>query len=159
MNARLLLACFAFPALAHAQSAAPSAAPVLNTTGAFFALSVADVDASAAWYAEHLGLHVTTQIPKRDKVAVKILEGGGLIVELVQHDDSHPREQPAAGSPGPHGLFKAGVIVTDFDKTLAALRDRRVELAYGPYAASTTQRANVIIKDNAGNLIQIFGSK
>jgi hypothetical protein len=29
--------------------------------------------------------------------------------------------------------------------------------SYGPYAKTATQRANVIIRDNAGNLIQFFG--
>ena len=62
-----------------------------------------------------------------------------------------------AGSQFIHGLFKAGVVVDDFDKTLATLRSRGVEFAFGPFPARPNQRANVLIKDNAGNLIQIFG--
>ena len=58
-----------------------------------------------------------------------------------------------------HGFFKAGIIVDDFDKTLRDLRARGVEVAIGPFAATAEQRANVILRDNTGNLIQIFGAK
>ena len=56
-----------------------------------------------------------------------------------------------------HGVFKSGLIVEDFDRTVAALRSRGVEIAFGPFPKSSTQRANVIVRDNAGNLIQFFG--
>ena len=56
-----------------------------------------------------------------------------------------------------HGIFKAGVIVEDFDRMLAALKARQLEIAYGPYPARANQRANVIVRDNAGNLLQFFG--
>jgi hypothetical protein len=53
--------------------------------------------------------------------------------------------------------MSAGVIVDDFDKTLAMLKARNVEIAMGPFPAKGNQRANIIVKDNAGNLIQFFG--
>jgi hypothetical protein len=37
------------------------------------------------------------------------------------------------------------------------LRTKGVQIAYGPYPAKTGQRANVIIRDIDGNLIQFFG--
>ena len=139
-----------------AASAAAADTPAANTTGAFFALSVADLKTSAQWYTDKLGLKSTMEVPKRDGVAVIVLEGevGGtkLIVELIQRDDA----QPLAKAPV-HGIFKAGVIVEDFDKTLAALKARQVEIAFGPYPARPNQRANVIVRDNAGNLLQFFG--
>jgi catechol 2,3-dioxygenase-like lactoylglutathione lyase family enzyme len=138
--------------LALAASAAEE--PVLTANGAFFALSVADLKASAQWYSEKLGLKVVMQTPKQNKAAVTILECGGLIVELIQHDDATPAEKDNLLV---HGLFKAGVIVDDFDKTVAALKARYVEIAFGPYPKRANQRANVIVKDNAGNLIQFFG--
>ncbi len=134
--------------------------PALTATGAFFALSVADVNASARWYSEKLGLKVVMQEPKRDGAAVTVLEGGGLIVELIQLDAAAPMSKAAPEVKGDiyvHGVFKAGVIVADFDKTLATLKERNVEIAFGPYPARGNQRANVIVKDNAGNLIQFFG--
>ena len=57
----------------------------------------------------------------------------------------------------------AGIAVTtgatraDFDRTIAAIRARGIEIAFGPYPKSATQRANAIIRDNAGNLIQFLG--
>ena len=135
--------------------AAPAAeTPVLTASGAFFALSVADLKVSSQWYAEKLGLAVVMQTPKQDKAAVTVLEGGGLIVELIQHDDAAPAGKDPLFL---HGIFKAGVIVDDFEKTVAALKARHVEIAFGPFPRKGNQRANVIVKDNAGNLIQFFG--
>jgi len=134
--------------------------PVFSTRGAFFALSVADLDASVKWYSAKLGLTVVMRPPKQDKSAVAVLEGGGLTVELVHRDDAMPLTKAApsvTASDQIHGFFKAGVIVDDFDKTLATLRARGVAIAVGPFPTSETQRANVIVRDNAGNLIQIFG--
>jgi catechol 2,3-dioxygenase-like lactoylglutathione lyase family enzyme len=136
--------------------AAASAAetPVLTASGAFFALSVADMKVSAQWYEDKLGLKVVMPTANQDQIAVTVLEGGGLIVELIQHDDAAP-----AGKDNLliHGIFKAGVIVDDFDQTVAALKARHVEIAFGPFPKKANQRANVIVRDNAGNLIQFFG--
>ncbi len=140
---------------------APGATLALTTRGAFFALSVPDLDASSRWYSDKLGLKVVMRVPRTDQAAVTVLEGGGLIVELIQHDGalSLSRAAPAAKDRLMiHGLFKAGVIVDQFDQALELLRARGVELALGPFPARPGQRANVIIKDNAGNLIQIFGN-
>jgi len=40
---------------------------------------------------------------------------------------------------------------------LEVLRARWVDIAMGPFPARGGQRANVIVRDNAGNLIQLFG--
>jgi len=158
-----LLLCLALPSVARGQAAAaPAPSAAAAAVGAFFALSVADMDASVRWYTEKLGLEVAMTVPRRDKVAVTVLEGDGLIVELIQNDDAMPlsRAAPAmANNILVHGIFKVGVIVPDFDRTLATLRARQVEIAYGPFPARPDQRANVIVRDNAGNLIQFFGKR
>jgi catechol 2,3-dioxygenase-like lactoylglutathione lyase family enzyme len=139
----------------------PAAAPVLEAQGAFFALSVADARAGAKWYQEKLGLTIVMDSPKQGRHTVIALEGGGLIVELIQDDDAVPLASAAPATKGNgflvHGVVKAGVIVSDFDGTLAKLRERGVTLAFGPFPAKGNQRANFAIKDNAGNLIQFFG--
>jgi catechol 2,3-dioxygenase-like lactoylglutathione lyase family enzyme len=138
---------------ASAQTAQPDVA--FTTHGAFFALSVSDVAASTRWYTEKFGLRVTQQTAKSPgNVGVAILEGGGLIVELLQIDGA---AAPGKAANMVHGFFKAGIIVDDLNGALAKLKARDVEIAYGPYPASATQRANAIVKDNAGNLIQLFG--
>src|SRR5258705_13040247 len=111
--------------MACAASAAET--PVIAASGAFFALSVADMKASAQWYADKLGLKIVMQTPKQEKSAVTVLEGGGLIVELIQHDDAAPAVKDPLFV---HGIFKAGVIVDDFDKTVAMLKARHVEIAF-----------------------------
>jgi catechol 2,3-dioxygenase-like lactoylglutathione lyase family enzyme len=161
MKAIRLLLCLTLPTGASGQSATSTAqTPVVAATGAFFALSVLDVNASAKWYAEKMGLRVVMQVPKRDKSAVIVLEGSGLIVELIQHDEALPLSRAAPGVKSNifvHGVVKAGAIVADFDRTLATLKERNVRIAFGPYPARANQRANVIVQDNDGNLIQFFG--
>jgi hypothetical protein len=142
------------------QTAQKAIKPPFKASGAFFALSVADIEASTKWYSEKLDLKIIKQMPKENKVAVTVLEGGGLIVELIQHDDALPLSEACPSVKDNllvHGIFKAGVIVNNLDNTLAKLRARYVEIAFGPFPAGPNQRANFIIKDNAGNLIQFFG--
>ena len=143
--------------------ASPVQHGVLRTTGAFFALSVADLDASATWYREKLGLEVVLRTPSGADPSVVVLEGGGLIVELVHHVDAVALDRAGAhaaakGRDSMHGYFKAGAIIEDFDKTVAVLRQRGVEIFLGPFPRTREQRANVLIKDDAGNLIQLFGA-
>jgi hypothetical protein len=56
-----------------------------------------------------------------------------------------------------HGIFKAGLIVDDLDKMLAALKTRGVPIFLGPYPARGSVKSHALIKDNSGNLIQLFG--
>ena len=88
-----------------------------------------------------------------------MLQGSGLTVELIHADAAVPLASlsPKVKDPvGVYGFVKAGILVDDFDGTLAALRSRGVAIAYGPFTARPDHKANVIIKDNAGNLIQII---
>ena len=127
--------------------------PLITTTGAFFALSVADVNASAEWYSEKLGLKIVMQPPKTDQSTVIVLEGGGLIVELIQLDEALSMNEVAPSIDNNmlvHGIVKVGVIVEDFDKTVEILKERNVSIAFGPFPATAEQRANIIIRDNAG---------
>ncbi len=138
----------------------PTESDLITTTGAFFALSVADVNASAEWYSEKLGLEIVMQPPKSNQSTVIVLEGGGLIVELIQLDNALPWSEVAPSIDNNmlvHGIVKVGVIVEDFDKTVEILKERDVSIVLGPFPATADQRANIIIRDNAGNLIQFFG--
>ncbi|HEX6316456.1 MAG TPA: VOC family protein [Gemmatimonadaceae bacterium] len=153
---RLLLAVviFALPASSLAQSA--SDAPFATAQGGFFALSVRDLAASVAWYTEKLGLRSVMTVPRTGKIAgVAALEGNGLLVELLQHDDAVARN--GASPELTRGIAKAGVIVTDFDRAVAALRARGVEITSGPYPPRPAMRANLMFRDNEGNTIQVLG--
>jgi|SRR5215472_48676 len=159
MKRMCLLLTLLWPTLLRAQSAEAVFAPAaVAAKGAFFALSVPDMDASVKWYSEKLGLKVAMQV--KEKVSVTVLAGGGLIVELIHSDEAMPKTKAAPAVKGDiqlHGLFKAGFFVEDFDKTLALLKERKVEIAYGPFPVKENTMKNVIIRDNAANLIQVFG--
>ncbi len=152
------------PALARGQSPEAVGQPAgFRATGAFFALSVADADASAKWYAEKLGLKLTMQVAKSNETpAVRILAGGGLIVELIDTDKAVPLSKAAPGIASEelvHGIFKVGVVVDDLDEILALLKAKAVPTFLGPFPARENSMRNLIIKDNSGNLIQFFGRK
>ena len=151
----IFVLCLAMSLTAPVKGSEPGNRPAFRSaTGAFFAVSVADMQASVRWYSEKLGLKAVMVVPKRDRIAVTVLEGGGLIVELIQHD----RAAPAKVDPQMiHGVFKVGFVVSDFDETLSKLKARGAEIAYGPFPARDKQMKNVLIRDNSGNLIQIFG--
>jgi hypothetical protein len=88
-----------------------------------------------------------------------ILRGGGLEVELIAHDDATAPRDPMDMDAKvlTRGMMKAGFIVANLDATLATLRARGVPIVIGPFPPRRDQRANAIIRDNSGNLIQLFG--
>ena len=140
----------------------PPPPPLTTTRGAFIGVSVANLDASVRWYSEKLGLDVVMRPPKIEKSTAVILEGGGLIVELMHHDDAVPLSTAAPAITRNflvHGIFKSGIIVDDFDKSIEQLRARGVTIAIGPFPATAEQRANAIIRDNEGNFIQLFSTR
>jgi catechol 2,3-dioxygenase-like lactoylglutathione lyase family enzyme len=148
----------AFELAQPATAAGPEAVTV--ATGAFFALSVGDIQTSARWYSEKLGMTVVMEQPRQAGAAVVVLEGGGLIVELVEQDGAVPLKEVTPKAENPmlvHGIVKAGALLENYDDAVAAFKKRGVEMAFGPYPGTESQRPNVIIRDNGGNLIQFFG--
>ena len=149
--------------LAGGPSAKAASEPLFIAKGAFFALSVADLDASAKWYAEKFGLKVVMQVPRTKDAdfAVTVLSSDGLVVELLHSDSavSLSKAAPAVkDSLHLYGIVKAGLIVDNFDKTVALLRAHNIPIKMGPFPAqNSTGLKNLIIEDNSGNLIQFFG--
>ena len=137
----------------HPSAVAQAPPPFTGVSGLFFALSVADLDASAKWYADKFGMKVIMPSSRHDKVSVTVLDGHGLTVELMQHQAA----KGAAEIPLTHGIVKVGIVVDDLDKTAAALKSRGVPIFMGPFPAQGEMKRNMLIKDNAGNLIQFFG--
>ena len=151
----LALLLLALPSLAH-----PQTAPI-RATGSFFALTVDSLDAATRWYEEKLGLRVVLRVLRGAHPGVVVLEGDGLMVELLEEVGApDPDRRPPGRGMGPResGLFKAGFFVEDFDGTIATLRARGVRIAIGPFPARRDQRANAIFEDHAGNLVQVLGA-
>ena len=155
MRAWILLATALLLAGGSLRAGAADLPPAPAARGSFIALSVADLEASIAWYRDTLGLRLSSRPVDSATVKVAILEGDGLLVELIQHADAAAMPAPAP-APG-QGIFKAGFVVADFEAALARLRAAGAQIAYGPYPAKDGQRANVIVRDNSGNLLQLFG--
>ena len=65
--------------------------PWAEPHGAFFALSVPDAEASAAWYQKHLGFQVISKGEAPNKIARGILlQGNGSLLEIVQPSKAKP---------------------------------------------------------------------
>ena len=143
--------------------AAQGSTPLFTSVkGAFIGVSVRDLGASVRWYEEKFGLRVIMGPSKFEKSTAVVLSGGGLTVELMHHEDAVPLATAAPAIDRNflvHGIFKAGIVVDEFDKVIAALRARGVAIAIGPFAATAEQPANAIIRDNSGNYIQFFGAR
>lgn len=164
MRVPVTIACFVFPVITGAQRAPADTAPVLAVQSAFVGLSVSDMDASERWYREKLGLKVASRAARSDanKSAMVLLQGGGLTVELVRHDDAVPLGTLRTGPGGAlfvHGIFKVGVFVTNYDDVLAKLRARNVPIVIGPFPDRPDQPANFMIRDNAENYIQVLRAR
>jgi catechol-2,3-dioxygenase len=144
------------PLLLAAQAEPQVAGPVLSAKSAFVGLSVADLARSEKWYIDNLGLAVLTRMPRSDatRSAVTVLQGGGLTVELIRHDDGAPPTQ--ANRVLTHGVFKVGVFVDNYETALSEVRRRGIPFAFGPFPAGNGQPANFAIRDNAGNMIQVL---
>ena len=135
----------------------------IAANGAFFALQVRDLDASVAWYRDVFGMRVVMSPPTVNGVAMRLMEGDGVIVELIHDETARPLRDLIAGGQdrrGPiwvHGQFKAGIMVADFDGVIARLRERGANIAIGPFPPRSDQRANAVIRDNEGNYLQVVG--
>ena len=128
--------------------------------GAFIAISVADLDATERWYVEKFDLNRVMAPPVRDGRAMRLLEGRGLIVELIKDPDARALKTLTPSVRRDylvHGIFKGGIFVADFAAAMARLKARGVPIAIGPFPATAEQRANAIIRDNEGNFLQIIG--
>lgn len=156
----LLVTLGILPAGSVAQTETSAASPIATVRGAFFALSVPDLERSVRWYSETLGLTVIMRAPPHEGSTAVVLQGGGLTVELIHRADAAPLATVAPDRRRNylvHGIFKVGVFVDDWDALITRLRARNVEIALGPFPARDGQPANLLIRDNDGNYIQFFG--
>ena len=134
--------------------------PWSEPQGAFFALSVPDADASAAWYQRHLGFQVITKGEAPDKVARGILlDGHGSLLEIVQHSKAKPLTTvlPHGEAYQIHGIFKIGFHVRDIDVAYQAMTVSGAEVVYKLALAREMGLRSFTIRDHDGNLVQFFG--
>ena len=138
----------------------PMNPPFTAVSGGFVAISVPDLEASANWYTDKLGLIVVKHAMSPDKKSVAtILQGNGLSVELIWLADavSLSNIAPGKGSHQVHGIFKAGIFVDDLDSVLKQLKSRNVTMAFEPFYDASMQCRMFAIRDNNGTILQFFG--
>jgi hypothetical protein len=147
--------CVGCVAAAHDAGTAPS------RRGSFFAISVADVAVMSSWYRDKLTMRVLTSGEAPNQIAkFAILEGNGMLIELIQHAKARDRKllaPEAAEAHLIHGIFKAGMIVDDLDGLYAGLQQRGASIAYDIMPAKDVAMRAFIVRDPEGNLVQFFG--
>jgi predicted enzyme related to lactoylglutathione lyase len=124
----------------------------------FFAVSVADLNASVKWYGDHLDL-TPTRLPGTPQAKVALLQGKGLVVELVQHSEAFDLESRLPELQKRylvHGLFKVGFYVKDLDATVDRLKKRGATFKGDVFTDKVLGARSVLLLDNSGNVIQLF---
>ena len=128
--------------------------------GAFFALSVPDANASAAWYEKHLKFRVVSKGEAPGKIARGILlEGHGSLLEIVQHSKARPLSTvlPHGEAYQIHGIFKVGFHIRDIDSAYKTVTAGGAEVVYQLGQAHDMGLRSFTVHDHDGNLVQFFG--
>lgn len=134
--------------------------PFENPVKQFFAISVADVTESAEWYKRIFSLKETADLKAEDgNVHTKILESDFYLIELSQHKTGKSLREAAPQIERNyllHGFFKVGFYVKDFDAAINFLKENNVQF-FGRIIEDEKHGIKfTLIKDNSGNILQVF---
>ena len=129
--------------------------PAFVARGAFFAVVVADLDATELWYKSKLGLRrVKRGKSPRVPAETVVLAGRNLYVELIHHDG---KQLSRIDNEAPVPRFiKAGVIVTPLDFDVLATQLEKHGVSASVFEDKEMGVRSFLVKDNEGNLIQFF---
>ena len=121
-------------------------------------ISVADLEASVDWYCEKLGFTVVKRLTL-DAVPAKIafLQHGNFAIELFEVPGASPlpedRRYPDRDL-RTHGTKHLAFAVQDTQKVVEVLKERGVDFAMD--ITVVDQKTIAFIRDNTGNLIEIY---
>ena len=125
----------------------------------WLALSVADANAIAGWYQEHLGFHEVDrlELPQR-KMLIIFLKAGDFMLEIAQRADSvDPESRLGVGNKSQvRGLYKFGFRVENLEAKAAEMRKAGVNFHGELFDDERFGVKTVIVKDVEGNLVQLF---
>jgi catechol 2,3-dioxygenase-like lactoylglutathione lyase family enzyme len=111
---------------------------------------VDDVEASAAWYTEHLGFTLLSSAAP----AFADVRRGSLRLLLSGRTSSAGRPMPDGATPAPGGWNRFQLLVEDIEAEAARLRAAGVrfrnDVVRGPGGAQ------ILILDPSGNLVELF---
>lgn len=146
---------------APADLAVPSASSALPAfRHDHVALRVADREAAARWYADHLGFTVTLRWAVGD-LDLAYLERGDVRIELIGGGDVRPGRPPVAASLdatfAQAGVHHLCVAVDNVDAMVTALAARGVSPFGQPFDVPDIARTLAFVQDPFGNLIEFSG--
>ena len=111
---------------------------------------VDDVEASVAFYTEHLGFEVLGNMAP----AFADVARGNLRLLLSGPTSSAGRPMPDGAKPGPGGWNRIHLHVEDIEREVADLRERGVpfrnDIVTGPGGKQ------ILIQDPSGNVVELF---
>jgi catechol 2,3-dioxygenase-like lactoylglutathione lyase family enzyme len=127
------------------------------TNGAFYAISVRNIDEAVTWYTQHLGFKVESQGGNVERKGA-LLSRPGAILELGEFRTVIARDDLRAEleSHEIYGMFKLGFTTANLDASFRYLEERGVEIFF-PIATASDGNRTFGIKDIEGNIIQFIG--
>lgn len=125
-----------------------------ETNGAFYAISVQNIDQSIAWYTKHLGFKLQAK-GGNDVRKGALLTRPGAVLELGEFMNAVARD-PDVESHEVYGIFKLGFTTAHLDDTYTFIEEAGVEVFFPIVTASDGNRT-FGVKDMDGNIIQFFG--
>jgi catechol 2,3-dioxygenase-like lactoylglutathione lyase family enzyme len=146
--------------MATPTTAQPQGLPVVVSEPAFFAVSVADLEASTRWYQLVFGLETLRDVTSRDgRGRARVLMAGELVVELIAYQGSVDASE--ALQEGQHrfalrGLVKTGLFVTDADAAHAVLSASDIDIDDSVGVDERIDAKTFLVRDPDGNRLQIF---
>ena len=122
------------------------------------AISVADLEESAAWYREMFGFEqISSEYVQPCHSQITTMTNGRIGLELFLHDDSIPlpdiRKNPDT-DPKEQGIKHFCFATEDLQGLLAELTDKGVKVLVGPVPMGT--HTVCYIQDNSGNPIELM---
>ena len=126
----------------------------------FYALSVRDAEASAAWYARVLGFELARSMDLQEHgVRIRLLERRDALLELVESSSGRDLSELEPSVERRHelyGVFKIGFLVDDLDAAVDALAGHHVPLRGRVIEESDGSMRSLQIEDPDGNVLQLF---
>lgn len=124
-----------------------------------FAISVADMDASIAWYENHLDfLLISRNDFPEYKVSVAVVERNDLQIEIVHYTASKaPSDYIKEYAKNPaimQGIAKISFMVDNIDSLAARLESDNVKFVSNLHHEDALNLKSFIILDNSGNWLQ-----
>lgn len=119
----------------------------------FMAFIVSDIDSSIAWYQEVFGLVQQNYVSNEERGFKQAnLSRADMLVELIELNRAVSQDP----SQRYEGIFKVGLLVSEFDRWVEFLRKKEVQLFGDVMTDPITNRRMIILFDPDGNRIQLF---